>query len=40
MKGDRELFLAAGMGEYLPKPFSIKQLSVLVNRWLTLNSRK
>lgn len=37
MKGDRELFIAAGMDDYLPKPFTIKQVRDLVNQWLPLN---
>ena len=34
MKGDRELCLSAGMNDYLSKPFSIKQLGEILNRWL------
>lgn len=32
--GDREIFLAAGMDDYLPKPFSLKQVRDLLNLWL------
>lgn len=32
--GDREMFLAAGMDDYLPKPFSLKQVRDLLNLWL------
>lgn len=32
--GDREMFLAAGMDDYLPKPFSLKQVRELLNLWL------
>ncbi|MGA2937905.1 MAG: hypothetical protein ABSF52_12480 [Syntrophobacteraceae bacterium] len=34
MEGDRELCLAAGMDDYLCKPFSLKGLSELMERWL------
>jgi len=34
MEGDRDLCLAAGMDDYLSKPFSSKQLSELIERWL------
>ncbi|NCC49759.1 MAG: PAS domain S-box protein [Spartobacteria bacterium] len=34
MQGDRERFLAAGMDEYLIKPFEIDQLIVLLERFL------
>jgi len=33
--GDREMSLAAGMDDYLAKPFSSKQLHSLLARWLT-----
>src|SRR5208337_1388420 len=34
MEGDRELCLAAGMDDYLSKPFNSKGLSELIERWL------
>lgn len=33
MKGDREIFLSAGMDDYLAKPFTIKQIRDLVTHW-------
>jgi PAS domain S-box-containing protein len=34
MEGDRDLCLAAGMDDYLSKPFSSKELFELLERWL------
>jgi two-component system, sensor histidine kinase len=34
LSGDRELCLAAGMDDYLPKPYTHKQMRHLLNRWL------
>ncbi len=34
MKGDREQCLAAGMDDYLGKPFNQSQLSTILKRWL------
>jgi CheY-like chemotaxis protein len=36
MEGDRERYLAAGMDDFLSKPFSQQQLSALLKRWLAL----
>ncbi len=35
LQGDREMCLAAGMDDYLAKPFSGEQLEALLARWLT-----
>jgi len=35
MKGDRETCLAAGMNDYISKPFRAEELRKVINRWLT-----
>ncbi len=35
MKGDRESCIAAGMDDYLPKPFNREQLAEVLGRWLS-----
>jgi two-component system sensor histidine kinase/response regulator len=39
MKGDREICLAAGMDDYLCKPFNQDQLQTALDRWLPSKSR-
>ena len=34
MEGDRSRCLAAGMDDYLPKPFSLQQMASMLERWL------
>jgi CheY-like chemotaxis protein len=34
MQGDREKCIAAGMDDYLTKPFNLEQLSAALHRWL------
>jgi CheY-like chemotaxis protein len=33
MEGDRENCLAAGMDDYISKPFSTEKLATLIERW-------
>jgi HPt (histidine-containing phosphotransfer) domain-containing protein len=40
MQGDREKCLAAGMDDYLPKPFTQDKLYAVLKRWLPPNPRE
>lgn len=39
MRGDREMILAAGCDDYLPKPLNMQQLLETVNRFLSAPAR-
>ena len=40
MKGDRERCLAAGMDDYVSKPFTQENLRMVIERWLSVESRQ
>ncbi|MFK8068341.1 MAG: response regulator [Gammaproteobacteria bacterium] len=40
MEGDREKCLAAGMDDYMAKPFNLEQLGALLHRWLPLLAKE
>ena len=33
MVGDRELYLQAGMNDYLSKPFKVEDIKAIINKW-------
>lgn len=33
MPGDREICLASGMNDYLPKPFTLEQMDAMIKKW-------
>jgi CheY-like chemotaxis protein len=35
MPGDREICLASGMDDYLPKPFTLEQIDAMIKKWTT-----
>jgi CheY-like chemotaxis protein len=39
IEGDRELCLAAGMDDYLPKPFTAEQMRSVLANWLSIPQR-
>lgn len=40
MEGDRERCLAAGMDDYMTKPFNLEQLAAMLHRWLPLLAKE
>ena len=40
MEGDRDRCIAAGMNDYLSKPFKREQISEILNRWLNTRDQK
>jgi CheY-like chemotaxis protein len=38
--GDRDDCLAAGMDDYLPKPFTLKGLRTMLERWLAVGDEE